>query len=172
MKLCRYLVAMIVLIALLFPETVLASRGRKSLPPPVTTADAYQNKPIALGATVWYCFSGRADILCLLGDGGDARLRPVQAIDARLPGLVGDILNNPGKLAGGGIRIPLHSEPFDYQLVGQLAEAVMCGSNPNCGVIFAETQAGLEALVRRFESERMLARRERLAEGSLLAVSE
>lgn len=154
MRLCRYLVALALVIAMLAPGSVFASKVRKLLPPPVTNVDAYQNKPIAPGATVWYCFSSRSDILCLLGDGGDRQPRPVQAVDARLPSLVGQILNDPGELAGGRIRIPLHTEPFDFQLVGQLAEAVMCGSNPKCGVIFAETLAELQALARQFARAR------------------
>ncbi len=151
MKLCRYIVALSLVIILLAPGSVLAARARKSPPSPVTHGDVYQNKPIAPGGTVWYCVSSRSDILCLLGDRGDQEVRPRQAVDARLPTLVDSILNSPEELAGSRIRIPLHSEPFDFQLVGQLAEAVMCGSNKRCGVIFAETLPELRALVRSFE---------------------
>ncbi len=35
----------------------------------------------------------------------------------------------PRQLAGKTISIPLHTVPFDFDMVGQLAEAVMCGNN-------------------------------------------
>jgi hypothetical protein len=154
LKLCRYLVVVSLFLAILAPESATAARARKAPLPAVTQEGAYQNKPIQPGATVWYCFTRRADIVCLLGDAGNQELRPMQVVDARLPGIVGEILNRPEELADGPIRIPLHTEPFDFQLVGQLADAVMCGSNRSCGVIFAETFGELQALVANFERTR------------------
>ena len=169
MKLCRHLVALVLLIVFLVPGSALASRARKPLPP-VEYGEAYQNKPIAAGATVWFCFSARVDIVCLLGDSGDEKKRPNQVVDARLPRIVADILNDPQELAGGRIRIPLHGEPYDFQLVGQLAESVMCGSNRSCGVIFAETLAELQTLARRFEGERQAPRAALIADSAPIAV--
>ena len=119
---------------------------------------------------MWFCFSARVDIVCLLGDSGDEKKRPNQVVDVRLPRIVADILNDPQELAGGRIRIPLHGEPYDFQLVGQLAESVMCGSNRSCGVIFAETLAELQTLARRFEGERQALRAALIADSAPIAV--
>lgn len=117
---------------------------------------SYQNKPIVLGAAVWFCaYNGKTQVLCRLGDGGDSATRPVQAASLRLPRLVRDIINTPEDFADAGILIPLHTYPVDFDLVGELAESVMCGNQESCGVIFAETVQALGRLVSAFESARV-----------------
>lgn len=155
MELGRCIAIFVLISALLASGTAFAARAKKQLAP-AQSSGAYQNKPIQAGATVWYCvYNGATDILCQLGDAGNRlAARVTQAIDPRLPKIVGDILNTPERLAGGYVSIPMHSMPFDFELVGQLAEAVMCSTKSACGVIFGETRDQLAMLVSKFESER------------------
>lgn len=166
MMLCRYLAVLTLAITLIVPGSAFAARARK--PPQTLSAmagGAYQNKPIPMGATVWYCgYGGATEILCFLGASGNQVARPPKQIDSRLPPVVGEILNNPERLSGRRIRIPLHGEPVDFELVGQLAEAVMCGSNEHCGVVFAEALGDLPAMVSSFERARQVLDRSRTAE--------
>jgi hypothetical protein len=55
-------------------------------------------------------------------------------------------------------------------MVGQLAEAVMCGNHNTCAVIFARNMVALAPLVRSFEQQR-LARRDNSAVGPLAAAN-
>lgn len=137
-----------------------------------TTPDSeYRNKPIAIDSTVWYCaYDGKQAISCRLGDPGEPTKLIQEQIDPRLPALAHGIRNNPGQLAGKTISIPLHTVPFDFDMVGQLAEAVMCGNNNTCAVIFARNMVALAPLVRSFEHQR-LARRDSSAVGPLAAAN-
>ena len=155
MELSRLLAILALISLFLASGSAFAARAKKpSLP--VQSAGGYQNKPISIGATVWYCaYGGATEILCRLGDiGSGLASRAKQVIDPRLPRIVGDILNNPERLTSGHVSIPLHTDPYDFELVGQLAEAVMCGVNSSCGVVFAESLGELAVLVGRFESAR------------------
>ena len=155
MTLCRLIGLLIVFATWLLPASAQAAKARKSAPP---ASSAYQNKPIVEGAVVWYCaYIGQTNVSCRLGDAGTAAAtRTRQAVDSRLPPLVHEIINNPEVLADEAILIPLHSDPFDFDLVGQLAESVMCGSQQLCNVIFAETRQVLSQLVSAFETTRQL----------------
>lgn len=133
-----------------------------------TSADSdYRNKPIAMDSTVWYCaYDGKQAISCSLGDAGDPSKVIPEQIDPRLPVLAHSIRNRPAQLAGKSISIPLHTVPFDFEMVGQLAEAVMCGNHNTCAVIFARNVLALAPLVRTFEHHR-LARRDSSIVGPL-----
>jgi len=164
MMLCRFVGVLALIATLLVPGSAFAGKASKLLPL-APAPSGYQNKPIATGATVWYCaYGGNTKILCRLGDSGGKSTRPVQTVDRRLPGIVGDILNQPQRLSGGHIWIPLHTDPYDFELVGQLAEAVMCGSSASCGVVFAESIGALHDLVRNFERGRQGSDPSRLAD--------
>lgn len=131
----------------------------------------YRNKPIAIDSTVWYCaYDGQQAISCRLGDPGETSRLIQEQIDPRLPALAHGIRNQPGQLAGRIISIPLHTVPFDFEMVGKLAEAVMCGSRNTCAVIFARNVVALAPLVRTFEHQR-LARRDNSAVVSLAAAN-
>lgn len=155
MKVLRCLAILMLVTTTLVSGGAFAARVKK-IPLPPQAGSGYQNKPIAIGAVVWYCaYGGATEILCRLGDSGNESMaRPTQKVDPRLPPVVGDILNHPQRLARGHVSIPLLGDPVDFELVGQLAEAVMCGSNPSCGVVFAETPGQLQILVASFESTR------------------
>lgn len=154
MKRCRYVGVLVLIATLLLSGSAFARKPRTpSLPS--ATSSAYQNKPIAPGATVWACAYRNTTILCRLWElASESATSRLQAVNPRLPSIVGDILNHPERLQG-GVSIPLHTHPFDFELVGQLAEAVMCGDNPSCGVIFAKSFAELQVLVGNFEMARM-----------------
>lgn len=129
----------------------------------------YENKPVPAGSTVWYCaYGGGASISCRLGDAGspDAQ-RFTQAVSARLPQAVHEILNAPAALADDVVRIPLLTVPLDMELVGELAEAVMCGAKPMCGVIFGESPTRLSELVMQYETTRLSG----IAAGASLSVA-
>lgn len=131
----------------------------------------YQNKPVLLGSTVWYCaYGGAASIFCRLGDAGSSEAqRFTQTVSARLPQAVHEILNTPAALADDVVRIPLLTVPQELDLVGELAEAVMCGTKPMCSVIFGESPARLGELVMQYETTRLSGASlgERLAVASL-----
>lgn len=121
-----------------------AKRGGKL--PAAADFPKYQNKPIPFGATQWHChYDGAIHIQCRLATSGIA-IQPV-AVSARLPGVVDKILNHPDQLAGSVVAIPLHGVPFDMEMVGKLAEAVMCASRAACGIVFGENRAALLAQV-------------------------
>ena len=105
----------------------------------------YQNKPIPQGATRWHCmYNGGGFILCTLGSSGMADTAKL-TIDPRLPQEVGQILNAAATLATGVVSIPLHTTPYDMELVGKLAEAVVCSVKTMCGIVFGESQEDLRA---------------------------
>ncbi len=169
MKLCRYFAVLVLVAALLVPGSVFARKVRiPSLPS--DTSSAYQNKPIAPGATVWACaYGGNTRILCQLWEAGSTvAARHLQVVDPRLPSIVRDILNHPERLRG-RVSIPLHTDPIEFQLVGQLAEAVMCGDNKSCGVLFAKSLLELSVLVEKFEMARQSSASSRQDNAELLA---
>lgn len=53
-----------------------------------------------------------------------------------LPPLAGTILDQPERLYGRRISIPLHTEAESIEFVKELAESVMCGIKENCTVRF------------------------------------
>lgn len=121
--------------------------------------EPYRNKPVADGATLWYCaYSGRSSIRCALAVAGDPTATPAAALDPQLPAVSRQILEAPASLAGRIVEIPLFAPPFAFDLVGQLAESVMCGKGTACGILFGENPAHLAQLVRRHEAG-VLARR-------------
>lgn len=169
MKLCRYFAVLILVATLLVPGSAFARKARMpSLPS--DTSSAYQNKPIAPGATVWACaYGGNTRILCQLWEAGSTvAARRLQVVDPRLPSIVRDILNHPERLRG-RVSIPLHTDPIEFQLVGQLAEAVMCGDNKSCGVLFAKSLLELSVLVEKFEMARQSSAPSRQDNAELLA---
>lgn len=172
MKLCRYVAVWVLIATLLVSGSAFARKARTpSLPS--DTSSAYQNKPITAGATVWACaYGGNTRILCQLWEAGSTvAARRLQVVDPRLPSIVSDILNHPERLRG-HVSIPLHTDPFDFQLVGQLAEAVMCGNNKSCGVLFAKSLLELSVLVENFEMARQGSAPSRQDDAELLAAVE
>ena len=144
-----------------------ASAARPKRVQAATPDSEYRNKPIPTDSTVWYCaYDGKQAISCRLGDPGEPTKLVREQVDPRLPALAHGIRNHPAQLAGKTISIPLHTVPFDFDLVGQLAEAVMCGNHNTCAVIFARNMVALAPLVRSFEHQR-LARRDSAAVGPL-----
>lgn len=153
MMLCRLSALLIAFVIWCTPAGAEPAKVMKASP---TQPSAYRNKPIVLGAAVWFCaYNGRTQISCRLGDGGDSAKRPLQVANSRLPRLVRDIINTPEDFVEAGILIPLHTYPVDFELVGDLAESVMCGNQEFCGVIFAETAQALGKLVSAFENMRL-----------------
>ncbi len=110
----------------------------------------YVNKPLLVGATVWYCaYDGGDAVQCLLGEAGDNISSGQSAqIDSRLPEIVRKVWTQASELVGKIIRIPLHTIPFDMELTGELAHSVMCGgATMVCGVLFANDTTKLSQLV-------------------------
>lgn len=115
----------------------------------------YRNGNVAVSATVWYCASsGNSSILCRLGSAGVHTSAPQLTRTSSLPAAARQVIDEPEALTGWWIEIPLLAPPFDFDLVGQLAEYVMCGNREACGIIFGETLAQLERLVRQHEARR------------------
>lgn len=109
----------------------------------------YRNKPIVEGAAVWHCWYGRdTNAYCQLGDAG-THANAAESVAPRLPALVETIVNAPAELSSRTVRIPLHAIPYNHEMVGMLAESVMCGRRGQavCGIIYGETREKLAALV-------------------------
>lgn len=116
---------------------------------------AYRNRPVAIQSTVWYCASsGNLSIVCRLGGAGGNASTPRLVQNSHLPAVAREVIEEPEALEAMRVEIPLHAPPFDFALVGQLAEFVMCGNRDLCGVVFGETLAQLDQLVRLHESAR------------------
>lgn len=114
------------------------------------------------GETRWNCHVGRdMAITCELGampaattgfervpDAFDTGLATAStdARAGRLPAIVQTLRERPGDLAGLQVKIPLHTDPTDMVLVRELAQAVMCGSRPDCRVDFRPTDFDLAKL--------------------------
>lgn len=119
---------------------------------------AYRNRNVAVTATIWYCASsGHSSILCRLGSTGAHTSRPQLVRNSTLPAAAKRVIDEPDMLTGWRVEIPLLAPPFDFELVGQLAEYVMCGNREACGVIFGETLAQLDQLVRQHEAHLLAA---------------
>ena len=124
---------------------------RSELPEP------YINKSVAPGSTVWFCAYNvmALSIDCRLGNSGEPAAASAASDPAvqnpKLPQIARRIWGTPESLAGHLIRIPLHAPPFEFALVGQLAESVMCGARNSCGILFANNQDQLAVLVKAFE---------------------
>ena len=157
MVICRLIGILIVIATWFASSSAMAAKARKVVAQPESS---YENKPIEPGATVWYCaYNGNTEISCRLGDAGDKdATRIPQHIDPRLPPLVHDIRNNPDRFGRSHVSIPLHTTPFDFEMVGVLAASVMCGGRALCGVIFAESSRKLDSLVAAFEASRIATR--------------
>lgn len=167
---CNSLIGLTILAACLI-VSIDADAARPNRIQAVVADPEYRNKPIAGDATVWYCsYDGKQSISCRLGDPGRRFALPMERVDPRLPTLIHDIWNSPQQLAGRRLSIPLHSVPFDFEMVGRLAESVMCGNRDACGVIFASNLSRLEPLVRAFEHQRH-ARRDHATVGPIAAAN-
>lgn len=80
-------------------------------------------------ATLWHCWL-QADqhVGCTV-------VQVAPRTQASLPGLppaVVALRERPASAQGRVIRIPLYTEPFDTASVAELAQAVMCGTQPAC----------------------------------------
>lgn len=168
---CNLLIGLTIFFACLFASANADAARTSRLQ--VAEADfEYRNKPVAADATVWYCmYDGKQSISCRLGDPGKAIQNVKIQADPRLPALAHSIRNQPELLASTQISIPLHTVPFDFEMVGLLAESVMCGSRNACAVIFARNLVSLEPLVRTFEQQR-LARSDQATIGPIAAAFE
>lgn len=96
--------------------------------------------------TLWWChYDGNVSVFCELVVGPPPKPQPVERHVSSasrhpsrkpLPPIVKVIAENPGTLLGTTIRIPLFSPPLDMDRVRQLADSVMCATNPSCRVEF------------------------------------
>lgn len=92
----------------------------------------------AHGQTVWHCWLDDQSIACSLlqhrAAAKDAtRLAPLSPLQA--------LRQQPGLLRGKLMRIPLHTVPFDSSALGELAQAVMCGAQPDCQAHYGQQMA-------------------------------
>lgn len=148
-----HLLASLFLVVASFAAEAAKPAAKGQLPEP------YSNKPTTGLDTLWYCaYAGNALLRCQLGEAGARAAAPAAPANQALPVAARQIIEAPETLAGRVIEIPLLAPPFEFRLVGQLAESVMCGSRPGCGIIFGENTAQLAQLVRQYEAQR-LARR-------------
>lgn len=96
--------------------------------------------------TVWWChYDGNVSIFCEFVEGPPPKAAAPKGSLSRpssrpsrgpLPPIVRVIAEDPGALLGITIRIPLLGPPLDMDRVEQLADSVMCATNPNCRVEF------------------------------------
>ncbi|OHC65266.1 MAG: hypothetical protein A3H93_03515 [Rhodocyclales bacterium RIFCSPLOWO2_02_FULL_63_24] len=148
-----HLLASLFLVVASFAAEAAKPSAKDQLPEP------YRNKPTTGWETVWYCaYAGNALLRCQLGEAGARAKAPAAAINPSLPVVARQIIEAPEMLAGRVIDIPLLAPPFEFSLVGQLAESVMCGSRPGCGIIFGENAAQLAQLVQQYEAHRFARR--------------
>lgn len=95
----------------------------------VLAAWAQAPSPVASPATLWQCWlQPDQQVGCTLVQVG---ARP-QPSPPGLPPVVVALRERPASALGRVIRIPLHTEPFDTASVAELAQAVMCGTQPAC----------------------------------------
>lgn len=142
------------LIALLTSFNSQAGKPKKS-PKLAETLVPYENKLPMPGATLWLCaYDGKKHIECRLAATSQELSLPAE-VDSRLPRIVDDILNAPQVLAEALVRIPLHTAAFDMNLVGQLAEAVMCGAKLRCSILFGENYEQLAQIASPFLSQQL-----------------
>lgn len=117
----------------------------------------------AQGETVWHCWYDQAThVVCALAAADPQRgltsaewrtateTAPIQAGRA-LPPVVQWLRQRPGAFRGRIMHIPLHAEPIDHRLVGELAQAVMCGALRDCRAVYAEGLGAADS------SERLMA---------------
>lgn len=145
-----HLLASLFLVVAPFAAEAAKPSAKEPLPEP------YRNKPAAGWATVWYCaYVGQATIRCQLGESAVRADALPLAANPALPVVARQIIEAPETLRGRTIEIPLLAPPFEFRLVGQLAESVMCGSRPGCGIVFGENSAQLAQLVRQYQASRL-----------------
>ncbi|NMG31778.1 hypothetical protein [Aromatoleum evansii] len=129
-----------------------AGRLLLALPAAAAHAEAPAGAPVG-----WICWYGK-------GTSVSCRLEPPDALapavaDPRsgefdagvsmpqgkrpLPQIARTILQEPGKLEGKTISIPLFTESHDMDFVHQLAEAVMCGTRRLCSVRFLRSPSDI-----------------------------
>jgi hypothetical protein len=85
----------------------------------------------------WRCWYDQAQhVACLLERAAPAGPSPAVAATARrdLPAIVVELREQPARWRGRIVRIPLHTEPIDDHLTGELAQAVLCGRLAGCRV--------------------------------------
>lgn len=107
----------------------------------------------AHAGTVWQCwYDGAEHVACVLSQSAPSAGRDAEHKVAlgqasantragRLPPLVRALHDDPGALRGQVIRIPLHREPTDHAVVGELAQDVMCGGRVGCRAVYSERRA-------------------------------
>lgn len=104
----------------------------------------------ARGETLWHCWYDQAThVVCALAAADPQRglsaeewriateTRPT-TLQASLPPVVQWLRQRPGAFRGRIMVIPLHAEPIDHRMVGELAQAVMCGAARGCRAVYAE----------------------------------
>ncbi len=59
-----------------------------------------------------------------------------------MPAFVAVLHHNPGALRGQFVHIPLHSQPNDHRVVGQLVQSVMCADQAGCRAEYQQRPTG------------------------------
>lgn len=116
-------------------------------------ATAAAAEPVAGRATSWVCwYANGTSVACRLAapdenmlvatdtqlqvpEGGALLPAGVRS----LPEIVRTILQQPERLVGRTISIPLFTQARDLDFVRELAEAVMCGTRQRCRVLFFDS---------------------------------
>lgn len=95
--------------------------------------------PSASAQTVWNCwYNQQQQVACLLqsATSDSAAARAAAATPSGVPPSLAAVRSQPSTLRGRTMLIPLYNEPFDTSALAELAQAVMCGPQPACRVIY------------------------------------
>lgn len=121
MNACLHVVQRVLLTVLLFAPTMAA-------------ADS------GIAGIRWACWYEADNLVlrCLLdrAPATDRRAESGIAVDPALPQLVRTIRRSPDQLTDRQISIPLWNVPYEMSFVAELADSVMCGTRPDCAVVF------------------------------------
>jgi hypothetical protein len=93
--------------------------------------------PSASAQTVWSCwYNQQQQVACLLQSAAQVSAASEAAVPAGVPPSLTVVRNQPSTLRGRAMLIPLYNEPFDTSALAELAQAVMCGPQPGCRVVY------------------------------------
>jgi len=112
--------------------------NRNALPVLALLLGAAAALPVS-AQTVWNCwYNQQQQVACLLQSASpdSAAARTGAAAPSGVAPALTAVRNQPSTLRGRTMLIPLYNEPFDTSALAELAQAVMCGPQPGCRVVY------------------------------------
>lgn len=98
--------------------------------------------------TVWRCwYEGRGNIACVVEEVRSSTSRfDGEPLSPYAPEILRVLREDPGRMRGRVVSIPIHTVPYEMGNVARLAQLTVCGNRPDCQMVFTAERPSMEML--------------------------